>query len=80
MIIKCGRREFTVTENDLILDNGACYILITQSYQDGWSKCNPTVAKSTFKKLLKEGKLKLSPRKYKGTYGSRYDLYQFVEV
>ena len=77
MEIKCGRRTFTVTEKDRILDNGACYQLITQRYFDGWHKAVPLVAKTTFKKLLKEGKIRLSARRYKGTYGETYRLYEF---
>lgn len=81
MVIKCGRREFTVTEKDLILDNGACYQLITQHYFDGFSRLMPEVAKSTFNKLLKSGQIRLSPKKYKSKYGGKeYDLYEFVEV
>lgn len=78
MEIKCGRRTFTVTEKDRILDNGACYQLITQNYFDGWHKCIPGVAKATFKKLLKEGKIRLSEKRYKGWCGETYPLYEFV--
>ena len=76
MVIKCGRREFIVTKKDLILDNGACYQLITQRYFDGFGQLIPQVAKSTFNKLLKSGQIRLSSKKY----GKReYDLYEFVE-
>lgn len=76
MIIKCGRREFTVTEKDRILDNGFCYLLITQYYFDSFARITPHVAKATFKQLQKEGKIKLCTKKYLG----KFDLYQFVEV
>ncbi len=76
MEIKCGRRTFTVTEKDRILDNGACYQLITQRYFDGWYRAIPMVAKTTFKKLLKEGKIRLTSEKYHGYNDMR--LYQFV--
>lgn len=78
MEIKCGRRKFTVTEKDMILDNGVCYQLITQYYFDGYSRLTPMVAKSTFNKLLKSGQIRLSPKKYKSAYGKTYDLYRFV--
>ena len=79
MKIKCGRREFEVTEKDRILDNGVCYQLITQYYQDGWSKLNPRIAKSTFNKLLKEGKIRLSSEKYSDYFHTReLPLYEFV--
>ena len=76
MEIKCGRRTFTVTEKDRILDNGACYQLITQCYFDGWHRAIPLVAKTTFKKLLKEGKIRLTSEKYHGYNDMR--LYRFV--
>ena len=76
MEIKCGRRTFTVTEKDRILDNGDCYQLITQHYFDGWHKAIPLVAKSTFKKLLKEGKIELTSEKYRDYNGMW--LYRFV--
>lgn len=81
MKIKCGRREFKVTEKDLILDNGNCYQLITQYYFNRFSRLTPLVAKSTFNKLLKSGQIKLSPKKYKSLYGKEeYDLYEFVII
>lgn len=80
MEIKCGRRTFNVTSKDLILDNGACYQLITQKYFKNWYEVSPIVAKSTFKKLLKEGKIRKSEKKYKVSLSDEYfDLYEFVE-
>ena len=78
MKIKCGRREFEVTEKDRILDNGTTYQLITQYYQDGWSRLNPRIAKSTFNKLRKEGKIRLAVEKYYNPYGLDFPLYEFV--
>lgn len=78
MKIKCGRREFEVTEKDRILDNGAIYQLITQYYQKGWEKLTPIVSKSTFDKLLKSGKIRLSSEKYHGIYNVTFPLYEFV--
>lgn len=78
MKIKCGRREFEVTEKDRILDNGAIYQLITQYYQKGWEKYTPVVSKSTFDKLLKAGKIRLSSERYHGIYNVTFPLYEFV--
>ena len=78
MEIKCGKRTFTVTDKDLILHNGTTYQLITQHYFDGWYQVCPNVAKATFKKLLKERKIKLSEKQYKGGFGETYPLYEFV--
>lgn len=81
MEIKCGRRTFDCTSKDLILDNEKCYILITQKYFKDWHDVNPTVAKTLFKKLLKDGKIRKSKKKYKASLSkdTYYDLYEFVE-
>lgn len=81
MEIKCGVRTFNCTSKDLILDNGACYQLITQSYFDGLHSATPKVAKTLFKKLLKDGKIRKSKKRYATGYPSQpyYDLYEFVE-
>lgn len=81
MEVKCGRKIFNCTNKDLILDNGACYVLITQKYFKDWRYVVPTVAKTTFKKLLKDGKIKKSKKKYKASSSKDiyYDLYEFVE-
>lgn len=81
MEIKCGRRIFDCTSKDLILDNGACYQLITQKYYNNWHYFSPRVSKTLFKKLLKEGKIRKSKKKYMTGCSSEpyYDLYEFVE-
>jgi hypothetical protein len=81
MDIKCGVRTFKVTNEDLILDNGACYQLITKNYFKDWYYHTPIVAKTLFNKLLKEGKIRKSKKKYKSglASGIEYDLYEFVE-
>lgn len=78
MKIKCGRKEFEVTEKDRILDNGAIYQLVTQCYHKGFDEVTPIVAKSTFDKLLKSGKIRLSSEKWHGLYGVTLPLYEFV--
>ena len=81
MEIKCGTRIFDVTNKDLILDNGSCYQLITKKYFKDWYYQTPIVAKTLFKKLLKEGKIRKSEKKYKTglSSGIEFDLYEFVE-
>jgi len=81
MILKCGRREFTVGKKDQILDNGAVYQLITQTYYKDWMHINPKVSKTTFNNLLKNGKIRLSEKKYKSDYGTGKNckLYEFTE-
>lgn len=62
MEIKRGRKTFNCTSKDLILDNGACYQLITQKYFKDWYNQTPHVSKILFKKLLKEGKIRKSKK------------------
>lgn len=49
--LKVGRNVFDIDENDLILDNGACYILVTKKIMKNYSSCSPTVSKKLFKDL-----------------------------
>ena len=88
MKIKCGRRMFNCTSENLIIDSGARYLLITQKSitrefdnRYNWFCLFPVVSKTLFKKLLKEGKIIKSKRKYKTGYPSEpyLDLYEFVE-
>lgn len=81
MEIKCGRRMFNCTSENLIIDNGVRYLLITQKSitrnfdnRYNWYDLFPVVSKPLFKKLLKEGKIRKSKKKY-----NTFDLYEFVE-
>lgn len=58
MKIKCGRKEFELNEKDLIMDNGACYQLITRRIGIGYESKVPMLAKGKANQLIKEGKLK----------------------
>ena len=51
--LKVGRNIFDIDGNDLILDNGACYILITKEIVKNYSSCSPTVSKKLFTELKK---------------------------
>jgi hypothetical protein len=53
--MKIGRNEFEITDKDIILDNGACYQLITQTIRRGWSETYPVIAKTLFEKLKRAG-------------------------
>lgn len=79
MKIKCGRKEFEVTNKDEILWNGACYQLTTQKYRDGWYEVFPIVSKTLAKKLIKEGKLVESDKKFVNFLGNStgYIIYIF---
>ena len=75
MNVKIGRIMFELTENDRILDNGACYQLITRKIGRPFEQQNPKLSKVLFKKLLKKGSLVLANEKYKGMF-NEYDLYK----
>lgn len=51
--LKVGKNIFDIDENDLILDNGACYILVTQEIIKNYSSYSPTVSKKLFTDLKK---------------------------
>ncbi len=51
--LKVGRNIFDIDENDLILDNGACYMLVTQEIIKNYSSYSPTVSKKLFTDLKK---------------------------
>jgi hypothetical protein len=51
--LKVGRNIFDIDENDLILDNGTCYILVTQKVTKNYSSYSPTVSKKLFTDLKK---------------------------
>lgn len=51
--LKVGRNILDINENDLILDNGACYILVTQKVTKNYSSCFPTVSKKLLTELKK---------------------------
>lgn len=70
--LKVGRRVFDISENDIILDNGSCYILITKKVLKDWCKCSPSVSKKLFNDLSKLGFI------YKcGQSKEKFDLYKF---
>ncbi|MED3792398.1 hypothetical protein P4571_08075 [Niallia alba] len=58
MELKAGRNTYELNKNDVVLYNGAAYILITRKERVGWSESSPTVAKVRMEKLIKEGKFK----------------------
>lgn len=71
MKVIIGRKKREVTNKDYILYNGTCYQVITLPY-------NNLLAKSTFNRLLREGKIVRSHRHYVGIGGVKYPLYRFV--
>lgn len=55
--LKVGKQIFDINEKDIILFNGACWMLTTKKIrtgQYGWQYCSPNVSKILCKKLLKK--------------------------
>lgn len=51
--LKVGRNVLDIDENDLILDNGACYQIITKKVGFGFNKSVPVMSKKLFNDLKK---------------------------
>lgn len=51
--LKVGRNILNIDENDLILDNGACYQIITKEVGCGFDKYCPVMSKKLFNDLKK---------------------------
>lgn len=75
MELKIGRRKFDITDKDIVFDNGACYQVATQSYQDGWYSCSPIMSKTQFQKLIKKEALVLVKEKFAYKAGNGKDIF-----
>ena len=53
--LKVGRNILTIDEDNLILDNGVCYQIVTKEVGHGWNSYYPVMSKSLFNKLKKLG-------------------------
>ena len=51
--LKVGRNILSIDENDLILDNGACYQIVTKKIGSGFNKTTPLMSKKLFSDLKK---------------------------
>ena len=51
--LKVGRNILDIDENDLILDNGACYQIITKEIGKAFSHYPPVMSKKLFNDLKK---------------------------
>lgn len=51
--LKVGRNILDIDENDLILDNGACYQIITKEIGKAFSRYPPVMSKKLFNDLKK---------------------------
>ena len=75
--VKMNRKDYAITENDRIIFNGACYILITQKVCRGFSHGCPSVPKKCAEKWIKDDVL-VKCGTYKYTF-DEYPLYKFVK-
>lgn len=55
MIVKCGRKEYDLDENDEILFNGKCYQITTRKRSVGWFESPEIIAKGKAEKMVKDG-------------------------
>lgn len=51
--LKVGRNVFDIDDNDLILDNGACYQIITKEIRKGFDRTTPKMSSKLFNDLKK---------------------------
>ena len=77
--LKIDRKVFDITEKDVVLFNGACWQLITQTIHSGWNDYYPTVSKTLCEKLLKKNILILvkKEREYTTESGKQMGLYYY---
>ena len=68
MKIKCGRREFDITSEDIIVYNNYCYQVITKSYLSGYTRALPSIAKVKAEKMIRDGLLVVSSKNDRLTY------------
>lgn len=77
--LKVGRNVFDINENDVVLFNGACWMLLTRKIGKEWHYYNPTVSKALCQKLLKKDILVMfkKEREYLTSDGKQMGLYYY---
>lgn len=75
--VKSGRRRFLCTSKDKIMDNGHCYQVITQKYQEHFFWVTPKLSKTEFQRLKKLNVLS-EPYKQIAPGGYEVTIYNFV--
>ena len=53
--IRLGYFDLEIDENDIILDNGSCYVLITKELGSGRDSHHPIISKTDFNDLRTHG-------------------------
>lgn len=72
IVLKVGRNILYISENDLILDNGACYQIISQPIMRGFDTTIPRMSKKLFADLKKR-ELIFTNEKLKATAMKRHE-------
>lgn len=77
--LKIGRKFFDITENDVVLFNGACWQLVTQKLFKDWHYYYPKMSKTLCEKLLKKNILFLVKKEgeYVTESGKQMGLYYY---
>ncbi len=74
MLVKCGRDEIDLNENDEIMFNGAWYQIITRKVGFGWNEKTPIIAKAKAEKMIKDGLLVFDHKRIKSVEVSIYKI------
>ena len=77
--LKIGRNIFEITEKDVVLFNGAGWILITQKLFSGWSSYPPSMSKAICEKFVKKNILVMfkKEKEYLTQDGKQMGLYYY---
>lgn len=77
--LKIGRNVFEITEKDVVLFNGACWQLLTQTIHRGWHNYYPSMSKIMCEKFVKKGILVMYRKKdeYVTGDGKQMGLYYY---
>ena len=77
--IKIQRKEFEITNKDIILFNGACWQLLTQKVFKDWNECCPTISKTMCEKFVKKDILVMvkKEKEYIASNGKQMGLYYY---
>lgn len=77
--LKVGRNVFDINENDVVLFNGACWMLITRKLRKEWHDYSPTVSKVLCEKFVKKNILVMfkKEREYIASNGEQMGLYYY---
>lgn len=78
-VLKIGRHNVDINENDVVLFNGVCWQLITREIPDGWYSHPIKMSIALCKKLIKKNVLYMvkKEREYTTQDGQQMGLYYY---